>query len=115
MTNSDCIFCRIVAGEIPSSKVYETDRFLAFNDIAPKAPTHILVIPKKHIARIADIADEDSALMGELMLAVRNIAAQQGISESFRLVSNNGAESGQSVFHVHMHILAGRRMSDDLG
>ena len=106
-----CVFCRIVAGEIPARKVYETGTLLAFHDTSPKAPTHILLIPKKHIARLADITDEDAALMGQLILAARDVAAQQGVSDGFRLVSNNGADSGQSVFHIHWHLLGGRRMA----
>lgn len=108
---TDCIFCRIVAGQIPASKVYETETVLAFRDNSPKAPTHILVIPKKHIARLADLKDDDAALMGDLILAARDVAAQQGVSDGFRLVANNGASSGQSVFHLHLHLLAGRHMS----
>ena len=107
----NCPFCRIVAGELPASKVYETDTLLAFHDLSPKAPTHILVIPKKHIARLADAANADAALLGELMLAAGTIARQEGVGEGFRLVLNNGAEAGQSVFHLHLHLLAGRRMS----
>lgn len=106
-----CVFCRIVAGLLPASKVYETEAVLAFHDASPKAPTHILIIPKKHIARLADLGDDDAGLMGELMLAVRDVAAQQGVSDGFRLVANNGASSGQSVFHIHWHLLAGRRMA----
>ncbi len=105
-----CVFCRIVAGQLPSNKVYETETVLAFHDSSPKAPTHILIIPKKHIARLADLGDSDAALMGELILAARDVAAQQGVSDGFRLVANNGASSGQSVFHVHWHLLAGRHM-----
>ena len=108
---TDCLFCRIVAGQVPARKVYETATVLAFHDISPKAPTHILIIPKKHIARLADLADGDAALMAELMLAARDVAAQQGVSDGFRLVANNGASSGQSVFHLHLHLLAGRSMA----
>jgi histidine triad (HIT) family protein len=107
---ADCIFCKIVAGQVPASKVYETDSVLAFHDLSPKAPTHILIIPKKHIPGMADLQAEDAPLMGELALAARDIAAQQGVTDDFRLVTNNGASAGQSVFHLHWHLLAGRRM-----
>lgn len=108
---STCIFCQIVAGEIPSRKVYETDSLMAFHDVAPKAPTHILVIPKKHIARLAEVTDEDADLLSQMLLAARDVARQEGFSENFRLIMNNGADSGQTVFHLHMHLLAGRKMS----
>ena len=106
----DCIFCKILAGEIPSTKVYETDTVYAFRDIHPAAPTHVLIIPKRHIERVADLADADAGLMGELLLAARDIAAQDGVSEAFRLIINNGEGVGQSVFHIHMHLLAGRKL-----
>ncbi len=110
-TSTGCIFCRIVAGQLPASKVYETETVLAFRDSSPKAPTHILIIPKRHIARLADLQDEDAGLAGELMLAARDVAAQEGVSGGFRLVTNNGESSGQSVFHLHWHLLAGRSMA----
>lgn len=103
-----CVFCRIVAGEAEARKVYETDTVLAFHDRNPQAPTHILIIPKKHIARVADIEAGDAGLMGELMVAARTIADGQGVADGFRLVVNNGARAGQSVFHIHLHLLAGR-------
>ena len=106
----DCIFCKILAGEIPSTKVYETDTVYAFRDINPAAPTHVLIIPKRHIERVADLADGDAGLMGELLLAARDVAAQDGVSEAFRLIVNNGEGVGQSVFHIHMHLLAGRKL-----
>ena len=107
---SDCIFCKIVQGRIPSEKVYEDERVFAFEDIAPKAPTHVLVIPKKHIARLADLATEDAALVGEMAARAAAIAQQRGLSD-FRLVANNGEGAGQSVFHLHFHLLAGRPMA----
>ena len=108
---SNCLFCEIVAGVRPSTRVYETETILAFRDINPVAPTHILIVPKKHIARIADVTEADVSLMGELLLAARAIAEIEGVGEGFRLVVNNGASVGQSVFHVHVHLLANRRMS----
>lgn len=106
---SDCIFCKIVAGEIPASVVYETDNVLAFRDLNPQAPTHILIIPKKHIATVNDIAPEDAQITGELFLAAKAIAAQEGLVESgYRLTMNCGGDAGQTVFHIHLHMLAGR-------
>ncbi|MBN1430529.1 MAG: histidine triad nucleotide-binding protein [Anaerolineae bacterium] len=109
MVNS-CMFCDIVAGLRPSTRVYETETVLAFRDIQPAAPTHILIVPKKHIARIVDIAEDDVCLMGELLLAAKVVAEQERVGDGFRLVFNNGATAGQSVFHIHMHLLANRRM-----
>lgn len=106
-----CVFCKIIGGQLPASKVYESETVLAFHDASPKAPTHILLVPKKHIARIADLSEGDAQLMGDLILAARTVAAQQGVADGFRLVANNGESSGQSVFHIHFHLLAGRRMS----
>jgi histidine triad (HIT) family protein len=104
---SDCLFCRIAKGDIPSRKVYEDDRIYAFEDIAPKAPTHVLVIPKKHIARLADADSEDPALIGALALGAAAIARERSL-EHYRLVLNNGEGAGQSVFHIHFHLLGGR-------
>ena len=103
------VFARILRGEIPSKTVYEDGHALAFHDINPQAPVHVLVIPKKEIARLADATAEDQALLGHLMVAAGRVARQLGVGEAFRLVVNNGAEAGQSVFHVHLHVLAGRR------
>lgn len=109
--SGECVFCRIIAGQAPANKVFENGSILAFHDLHPQAPTHILIVPKKHIARIADLADEDISLVADLFRAARDIAAQQGVSDGFRLVANNGSSSGQSVFHIHLHLLAGRRMT----
>jgi histidine triad (HIT) family protein len=103
------IFSKIIAREIPTDIVYEDELCLAFKDINPQAPVHVLVIPKKEIARLVDAVPEDQALLGHLMLAAGKIARQLGVGDAFRVVVNNGAEVGQSVFHVHLHILAGRR------
>ena len=103
----DCLFCKIAAGEIPSRRVYDDDRIYAFEDIAPKAPTHILVIPKKHIGRLADAAAGDAELLGAVASRAAAIARERGL-EHYRLVVNNGEEAGQSVFHVHFHLLGGR-------
>jgi histidine triad (HIT) family protein len=105
---SDCVFCKIVAGQLPSKKVFETDRLLAFEDINPKAPTHILLVPKRHVVNLAD-GSADPALLGELVAASAEVARQRGVTD-YRLVTNTGAEAGQLVFHLHFHLLAGRRM-----
>ena len=105
---SDCLFCKIGNGEIPSKKVFEDDRMLAFEDINPQAPTHILVIPKKHFADMHD-ASEDPALLGEILARTAAIARDHGIRD-YRLVANSGAKAGQAVFHLHFHVLGGRRM-----
>ena len=107
---SDCLFCKIVAGEIPAEKLYEDDDTLAFWDIAPQAPKHFLVIPKKHIVGPSDLIKEDDALAGKLFRIAAKVAAEQDI-DSFRVVVNDGAEAGQVVFHMHMHILGGRPMN----
>jgi histidine triad (HIT) family protein len=111
-TDENCLFCKIIKGEIPSEKVYEDDRVLAFKDINPQAPTHILLIPKDHIARIDEVTESDRDLMGYLMEMVAVIAKQEGLSEQgFRTVINCGESSGQEVFHIHLHIMGGRSFS----
>ncbi|MDY7024901.1 MAG: histidine triad nucleotide-binding protein [Pseudomonadota bacterium] len=106
---SDCLFCKIIANEIPAEIVAETDNILAFHDIDPKAPTHILVIPKKHIATLNDIALEDLPIIGELTHTAAQIAKQQGFDEDgYRVVMNCNEDGGQTVYHIHMHVLAGR-------
>ena len=107
---SDCLFCNIIAGEIPSSKVYEDDVCFAFNDIAPQAPTHFLVIPKAHIASCGEITPENSAVVAHCFEVISKVTRDLGIEE-FRVVSNCGASAGQSVFHLHFHVLAGRDMT----
>ena len=104
------LFGKIIRREIPADIVYEDDICLAFRDINPQAPTHVLVIPKKEIARLADAGADDQALLGHLMLAAGKIARSLGVADAFRLVVNNGADAGQSVFHLHLHILAGRKL-----
>jgi len=101
------IFKKIIDGDIPSDKVYEDDDVLAFKDVNPAAPVHILVIPKKEIVNLYDAADDDAALLGKLMLTARRVAEQEGLSD-FRLVMNNGGGAGQSVFHMHLHFIGGR-------
>jgi histidine triad (HIT) family protein len=112
----DCVFCRIVAGEIPADIVYQDKALLAFRDIHPQAPTHILIIPKSHIASLADITAKHQALMGRIILLARDLAAKEGISGSgYRLSVSTGADGGQLVPHVHFHLLGGRKLSDMLG
>lgn len=109
---SDCIFCKIANKEIPSQFVYEDDLVVAFKDLHPKAPTHILLIPKKHIEKLSDMKVEDISLGGNLLLAVSKVAEKEGIKENgFRVVINNGKYAGQEVFHLHFHILGGKPMS----
>lgn len=104
------IFGKVIRREIPADIVYEDELCLAFRDINPQAPTHVLLVPKKEIARLADAQPEDQALLGHLLLAANKIARELGIDGAFRLVVNNGAGAGQSVFHLHLHILGGRSM-----
>jgi len=105
---SDCIFCKIINKEIPSKFIFESENIVAFNDIHPQAPTHILILPKKHIATINDMEKEDINLIGELFFTAKQIAKEKGIS-SYRLAINVGEEAGQSVFHIHLHLLAGKK------
>ena len=108
---SDCLFCKIVTGDIQSEKVFENDHVIGFQDLNPQAPTHVLVIPKKHVSTINDLQDEDKALVGEMYMAARQIAADQGLAEKgYRTVMNCNEEAGQTVFHIHLHLLGGRRM-----
>jgi len=104
------LFGKIIRRELPADIVYEDDLCLAFRDINPQAPTHVLLIPKQEIARLADAVAGDQALLGHLLLAANKVARQLGIEDAYRLVVNNGAAAGQSVFHLHLHILAGRPM-----
>ena len=108
---SDCIFCKIIAGEIPCTKVYETDTVLAFEDINPVAPVHVLVVPKRCIAQADEFNPADSELLGDIMLAAAEAARIKGVTESgYRLTANNGRQGGQEVLHLHMHVLGGRQM-----
>ncbi|WP_284638694.1 histidine triad nucleotide-binding protein [Paenibacillus silviterrae] len=107
----DCIFCKIVEGSIPSKKVFENEHVIAFHDIQPAAPLHLLIIPKKHIASMNDVEPEDWPLIGEIHRAAQQIAREQGITEAgYRLVNNCGPDSGQIVFHIHYHLLAGEKL-----
>ncbi|MBN2654916.1 MAG: histidine triad nucleotide-binding protein [Nitrospirae bacterium] len=108
---SDCLFCKIAAKEIPANIVHEDELCVAFDDINPQAPMHVLVIPKKHISRVSEIKQEDQELAGHLMMVGSSVAASRGFSESgFRIVANCNADAGQVVFHIHFHVLAGRQL-----
>jgi histidine triad (HIT) family protein len=113
---NDCLFCRMVAGEIPTDVVHQTDRVFAFRDINPQAPTHVLVIPKEHHATVGALVSADAGLLGEVVAGAQTVALQEGLvtdggaEPGYRLVTNTGAQAGQSVHHVHFHVLGGRRM-----
>lgn len=108
----DCVFCKIIAGDIPSNKVYADEQVYAFHDINPAAPTHILVIPKQHLQAVNAANEGDQALLGRMLLVANRIAAEQGLAESgFRYVINTGDQGGQTVYHLHLHILGGRQMT----
>ncbi len=112
MSESDCLFCKILAGDIPADIVYESETAIAFRDINPKAPTHVLIIPRKHIATINDIGAGDEAVIGSLYSAAREIAKAEGIAEEgYRAVMNCNEAAGQTVFHIHLHLLGGRSLS----
>ena len=109
-----CIFCKIIAGEIPSTKVYEDETVFAFRDINPQAPTHILVIPKEHIASVAEITPENSGLIAHIFEAIAAIAQNEGLEKGYRVVSNCGPDARQSVHHLHFHILGGKELSEQM-
>ena len=107
----DCLFCKIAAGEIPSTKVHEDDNFIAFRDINPQAPTHVLIISRKHIEKLTDLSEAEAEMNGKMQLLANKVAAEEGIVEGgFRTVFNCGEGAGQSVWHIHMHLLGGRPM-----
>jgi histidine triad (HIT) family protein len=109
VTQSSCIFCRIVAGEIPAKLVYEDERCVAFRDLSPQAPTHVLVIPREHVVSLAELTD--ASLGGALLEAAAEVARREGLEAGgYRVVTNVGSDGGQSVFHMHLHVLGGRRM-----
>ena len=112
MNENDCLFCKIVAGEIPAEIIFESETVIAFRDINPKAPTHVLMIPKRHIATINELADADKDTVGELFLVAAKIGADEGIAEDgYRVVMNCNAAAGQTVFHIHLHLLGGRELT----
>ena len=107
----DCLFCKIVTGDIPSIKVYEDEKILAFRDIAPQAPTHILVIPKAHIPSVDGITEENSSIVAHIFSVIPKIAAAENLTGGYRVVSNCGADAGQTVHHLHFHILGGKPLA----
>ncbi len=109
------IFGKIIAGQLPCEKVFENDRILAIKDIAPVAPVHILIMPKKSIASLQEVAQEDLPLIGEIVEVAQRLAKQFDIADGYRLVTNNGEEGGQAVFHLHFHLIGGRQLSGNLG
>jgi len=110
----DCLFCKIANGDIPSTKVYEDDQILAFRDIAPQAPTHILVIPKAHIPSVDGITEENSAVVSHIFSVIPKIAAAENLTGGYRVVSNCGPDAGQTVFHLHFHILGGKPLAIEM-
>ena len=106
----DCLFCRIVAGTIPARKLYEDDQVIAFHDIGPQAPVHFLVIPKRHIATLNDLGEDDEALAGHILYTAQRLAKEQGCQDGFRVVMNCNEMGGQTVYHIHMHVLGQRQM-----
>lgn len=108
----DCLFCKINENEIPADRVFEDDKVLAFRDIHPQAPVHILIVPRKHISTINEIPEDDKALIGHMILTASNLAADEGIDKSgYRLIMNCNQEGGQTVFHIHLHLLGGRQLT----
>ena len=108
---ADCVFCGIAGHDIPSNIVYEDDKLIAFHDLEPQAPVHVLVIPKKHIESLDDVKEEDQALLGYILFKIHDIAAELGLEKGYRVVSNNGEDAFQTVKHLHFHILGKRKMS----
>ena len=111
MTDKVCLFCKIIKKEVPSKADYEDDEIYAFEDVNPQAPVHILIVPKKHFEKLADISESDAELMGKLLLIARKIAAKKKLEKGYRIVANNGPQAGQTVFHLHLHLLGGRRFT----
>ncbi len=112
MSASDCIFCKIVAGEVPARWVFQDDEVVAFHDIHPVAPVHVLVIPRRHISSLAEAAPEDRAVLGSVLLGAARVARELGCAEKgYRTILNTGSGAGQSVFHLHAHVLSGKRLS----
>ena len=113
---ADCVFCKIIAGEIPADIRYRDENLIAFPDINPLAPTHLLIIPRKHIPSLLEVSDEESSLIGEMARVAKELAKREGIADKgYRLVMNCGRQGGQGVYHIHMHLLGGRQLSSALG
>ena len=112
---SDCLFCKIIAGEIPSAKVYEDELCYAFRDIAPQAPIHLLLLPKQHFANIIEMTDEQAQILGRCLKKLSTLVDDLGLKDGFRLISNKGAHACQSVEHLHIHILGGAQLTEKMG
>ena len=109
---ADCLFCKIVAGQVPATIVFQDDHLVAFKDITPRAPTHVLIVPRRHVASLNDLGADDDALVGEMVRAAAAIAREQGLADrGYRTVFNCNADAGQTVFHIHLHLLGGRTMA----
>lgn len=116
MTDNDCLFCKIVAGEIPSTAVAETDHAYAFRDISPSAPTHALVVPRRHVADVGDLTEQDGELLAQLVALANEVARLEGIEQSgYRLAINHGPDAGQTVFHLHVHVVGGKPLGGVAG
>lgn len=107
----DCLFCKIIAGQVPAKKVYEDEHTLAFEDLDPKAPTHVLIVPKRHLAGLQEAQPEDAELIGQCHLAAAHIARERGLENGYRTILNVGPDAGQSVLHLHLHLLGGRKLA----
>jgi histidine triad (HIT) family protein len=112
MLHQSCVFCAIIRGEIPATKIYENDKLIVIKDIAPKAPVHLLIIPKIHVPDVAALTEKDAEFGAAALLVTAELKKQLTGSQSFRLISNTGADAGQSVFHIHFHFLSGKQMQD---
>ncbi len=110
----DCVFCEIIKGNIPSTKVYEDDFVVAFNDLNPQTPVHVLIVPKKHIASANDLVEEDAELVGRVFLAAKKIARQLGLESGYRIINNCGKDAGQTVMHLHFHMLGGKTLGEKI-
>jgi len=114
--SENCIFCKIIAGEIPSEKIYQDDTVTAFRDIHPVAPTHVLIVPNKHIASVNDLTEEDEQITGRMLTIAQKLAVQEGIGgNGYRLIVNTGPHGGQVVFHLHLHLIGGQKMRHPMG
>ena len=111
----DCIFCKIIKGEIPSVKVYEDDEFIVINDVNPQAPVHLLAIPKEHFASVAELNDERAVVVGKMVKKLAEIAGDNGLDDGFRIITNKGKHGCQSVAHLHLHLLGGRQLDEKMG
>ena len=108
--NEDCLFCKIIAGELPSDGVYQDEHLYAFRDINPVAPTHVLIVPRRHLASLSEAQDGDADLLGRLLLVAKDIATQENLTNGYRVLTNTGPDGGQAVFHLHAHLIGGHKL-----